>query len=176
MIPQQKPNKQPHENLTHHRRRRHHRDHDLHTHPFSHHRDITYKEPTPTETMKLTLEPTQPPSSYGLFATHPKVTVEYEADDLNLSEVYSELVNPALVAMGFLQKSIDSFWEEGCLCSQNEEPEVDPKKLELANKLERYNKWRRGDDSINFFDGCDTYEIGNWIDEAIAYLRGGKHP
>jgi hypothetical protein len=46
------------------------------------------------------------------------------------------------------------------------EPSV--KRTKLANKLELYNKWRRGAEDI---EQPNPTEIGNWIDEAVKELR-----
>jgi len=122
--------------------------------------------------MRITLKPTGEPSKYGITATHPTVTIEFESDDIGLPDIYTELINPALTAWGFSQKTIEDFWSDGCLYVRDEKPESDLKKRELADKLERYNKWRRGDDSTELFSDYLPSEIGDWIDEAIAYLRG----
>lgn len=56
--------------------------------------------------MKITLQPTAPPSTKH---RNPTVVIETDNDGHDIHEVFEEVIVPALLAWGFLKETIDSY-------------------------------------------------------------------
>ena len=59
--------------------------------------------------MKLTLQPSESQKGQPANCAYPLVSIDVTADDLTISEVFDELVIPALIAFGYAREIIDEY-------------------------------------------------------------------
>lgn len=129
--------------------------------------------------MKLTIEPTES-TPYELSSTHPTVSVSLPSDMLNLEELIEHALCPLLVGFGYPELLVrPRLIGEKLDTVEEPDPVVDEenyaKQLELANNLERYNKWREGNYGEEFWSGgVTTYTVSLWLSLATDFLRKNR--
>lgn len=62
--------------------------------------------------MKLTLQPSESQKGQPANCAYKLVSIDVTADGLTISEVFDELVIPALLAFGYMQESIDDYFTD----------------------------------------------------------------
>ena len=63
--------------------------------------------------MRITLEGPNPPSEFS----SPRVVIELDGDDLDIHQIFENLIEPALVAFGFSRSTVEAgLLEAAALC------------------------------------------------------------